>query len=113
MVKCGALFEVRTEFLNIIYRSFGLKRRGDILSRYSFHHLSKSFLSLLSLPEDGNMATLRNVVDISVILGSHGGDTKVNVLWDVAPCSLIEIYRHFRGSYCLHYRPDDGGSKRL
>jgi hypothetical protein len=24
-VKCGVLFEVRTEFLNIIYRSFGLK----------------------------------------------------------------------------------------
>jgi hypothetical protein len=26
MVKCGVLFEVRTGFLNIIYRSVGLKR---------------------------------------------------------------------------------------
>jgi hypothetical protein len=26
MVKCGVLFEVRTEFLNIILTSFGLKR---------------------------------------------------------------------------------------
>jgi hypothetical protein len=25
MVKCGVLFEVRTEFLNIIYTSFGCK----------------------------------------------------------------------------------------
>jgi hypothetical protein len=25
MVKCGVLFEVRTEFLNIIYMSFGFK----------------------------------------------------------------------------------------
>jgi hypothetical protein len=25
MVKCGVLFEVRTEFLNNIYTSFGLK----------------------------------------------------------------------------------------
>jgi hypothetical protein len=25
MVKCGVLFEVRTEFLNIIFISFGLK----------------------------------------------------------------------------------------
>jgi hypothetical protein len=25
MVKCGVLFEVRTEFLNIVYTSFGLK----------------------------------------------------------------------------------------
>jgi hypothetical protein len=26
MVKCGVLFEVRTEFLNIIYRSFVFKK---------------------------------------------------------------------------------------
>jgi hypothetical protein len=26
MVKCGVLFEVRTEFLNSIYTSFGFKR---------------------------------------------------------------------------------------
>jgi hypothetical protein len=27
MVKCGVLFEVRTEFLNIIYKTFGFKER--------------------------------------------------------------------------------------
>jgi hypothetical protein len=33
---------------------------------------------------------------------------KMTVFWDVAPCSLVEIDRRFRG--VLH-RPDDGGSK--
>jgi hypothetical protein len=31
MVKCGVPFEVRTEFLNIIYTSFGLKGLNLIL----------------------------------------------------------------------------------
>jgi hypothetical protein len=37
----------------------------------------------------------------------------MTVVWDVAPCGLVEINRRFRGAYCLHYqanppRPDDG-----
>jgi hypothetical protein len=36
------------------------------------------------------------------------------VFWVVAPCSLIEVYQHFRGPCCLHHQgPDDGGSKDL
>jgi hypothetical protein len=36
------------------------------------------------------------------------------VFWDVAPCSLVEIYRRFRGAYCLYHQgDDDGGSKKL
>jgi hypothetical protein len=42
------------------------------------------------------------------------------VFWVVAPCSVVEISRHFRFSCCLHHhhgddddRPDDGGSKDL
>jgi hypothetical protein len=30
--------------------------------------------------------------------------------WDVAPCSHVEVDRHFRGAYCLHQCSDDGGS---
>jgi hypothetical protein len=26
------------------------------------------------------------------------------VFWDVAPCSLAEIDRRFRGAYCLHHQ---------
>jgi hypothetical protein len=33
---------------------------------------------------------------------------KMAVFWVVAPCSLVEVYRRFRGD-----RPDDGGSKYL
>jgi hypothetical protein len=29
---------------------------------------------------------------------------KMTVFWDVAPCSLAEVYRRFRGAYCLHYQ---------
>jgi hypothetical protein len=29
---------------------------------------------------------------------------KLTVFWDVAPCSIIKIYRRFRGDYCLHHQ---------
>jgi hypothetical protein len=41
---------------------------------------------------------------------------KIAVFWVVAPCSLVDVYQHFRGPCCLHYPgdgPDDGGSKDL
>jgi hypothetical protein len=28
---------------------------------------------------------------------------KITVLWDVAPCSLVEVYRRFRGACCPHH----------
>jgi hypothetical protein len=39
---------------------------------------------------------------------------KMTVFWDDVPCSLVEVYRHFRGAYRLHHQgdySDDGGSK--
>jgi hypothetical protein len=33
---------------------------------------------------------------------------KMVVFWDVAPFSLVEIYRRFRGSYCLHHQAMSG-----
>jgi hypothetical protein len=32
---------------------------------------------------------------------------KFRVIWDVVPCSHVEVDRRFRGAYCLHHRPDD------
>jgi hypothetical protein len=29
------------------------------------------------------------------------------VLWDMAPCSPIEVDRRFRGAYCLHNQGDE------
>jgi hypothetical protein len=28
----------------------------------------------------------------------------MTVFWDVAPCSLVEIDRRFRGAYCLYHQ---------
>lgn len=30
-----------------------------------------------------------------------------NILWDVAPCSLTEIGRCYRGAYCFNHQGDD------
>jgi hypothetical protein len=35
---------------------------------------------------------------------------KMDVSWDVAPCSLVEAYRRFRGAFCLHYQGDEAVS---
>jgi hypothetical protein len=37
---------------------------------------------------------------------------KMTVFWDVAPCSLVEVYCHFRDVCCCHQKdhPDDGGN---
>jgi hypothetical protein len=29
---------------------------------------------------------------------------KMAIFWVVAPCCLVEVYRRFRGAYCLHYQ---------
>jgi hypothetical protein len=35
---------------------------------------------------------------------------KITIFWDVAPCSLVEVYRRFRGAFCLHYQGDEYSS---
>jgi hypothetical protein len=29
---------------------------------------------------------------------------KIAVFWDIAPCSLIEVYQRFRGPCCLYHQ---------
>jgi hypothetical protein len=31
----------------------------------------------------------------------------MTVFWDVAPCSLVDIDRRFRGTYCLYHQGDE------
>jgi hypothetical protein len=32
------------------------------------------------------------------------------VFWVIAPCSLVEVYRRFRGDYCLHNQGAEAAS---
>jgi hypothetical protein len=32
---------------------------------------------------------------------------KITVFWDAASCSLAEVYRRFRGSFCRHHHCDN------
>jgi hypothetical protein len=47
------------------------------------------------------------------ISGSQGDEFEDGCLRVVASCSLVEVYRSFRGACCLHHQGDesDGGSK--
>jgi hypothetical protein len=40
---------------------------------------------------------------------------KMTVFWVVGPCSLVEVYRRFKGACCLYHQgdPDNGGCKHL
>jgi hypothetical protein len=43
-----------------------------------------------------------------VRIGKH---LKMSVFWVVVTCSLVEVYRRFRGDSSFHHRCDDKGSK--
>jgi hypothetical protein len=38
---------------------------------------------------------------------------KITAFWDTAPCSLMEVDRHFGGVYYLHHQGDDEGCTHL
>jgi hypothetical protein len=48
-----------------------------------------------------------NNSDTGEISGSHGGEYEHDYLSDVAPYSLVEADRRFRGAQCLHQRSDE------
>jgi hypothetical protein len=39
-------------------------------------------------------------------------NNKMAVFWVVAPCSLVEVYRRFRGACCLQHQGDDRQTTR-
>jgi hypothetical protein len=40
-------------------------------------------------------------INLGEISGSHGGEHEVTVFLAYAQCSLVEVYRRFRGASCL------------
>jgi hypothetical protein len=45
------------------------------------------------------------------ISGSHGRDYEYESFWDVAPCSLVQVHRRFRGAQCLHHQGGESSQK--
>jgi hypothetical protein len=41
------------------------------------------------------------------------GSMKMSVFWNIAPCSLVETDRRFRGAYCFHHHGHDNGRRNL
>jgi hypothetical protein len=65
--------------------------------------------SLTKLPFEENPT-------LNMIIRKHDNFTtmKTTAFWDIAPCSLVEVDRRFRGAYCLlHHGDEDGGSTHL
>jgi hypothetical protein len=60
-------------------------------SNYVFH---KMFLISINNLNDVGSETLTSVTP------------KTAVFWVVAPCSLVEVYRRFRGPRCLYHQTD-------
>jgi hypothetical protein len=68
-------------------------------------------IALTCIVLQGNIPSSENSLYMGAVL-----QTKTNVFWDAAPCILVEVYRHFKGTYCPHhqdYGPDGGGSYQL
>jgi hypothetical protein len=47
------------------------------------------------------------------ISGSDSVGMKMAIIWDVAPCSLVDIDLCFGGAYCLHHQGSDSGGSEL
>jgi hypothetical protein len=68
------------------------------------------FSSVSSTHIYGVVLKLRdNLVRFQVITTAS---TKMAVFWDVAPCSLLVVYRRFICTYCLHHQGDNNGDSK-
>jgi hypothetical protein len=70
--------------------------------RYHFHPCSweNSLHPLLSLP-----FSLLLAITLQLQCWANWRDSvEMNVFWDVTLWGLVEVYRRFRGAYCLHYQ---------
>jgi hypothetical protein len=48
-----------------------------------------------------NFRRFSNVVRFHVLTVAS---VKMTAFWDIAPCSLVDVDRRFRGAYCLHHQ---------
>jgi hypothetical protein len=96
-------------------------RKTSNLTSYWFVHLRDSNVGHLTCgsqtfgPLTQSSITLRTKLFSKIgritVLPTNDS-SKTPVFCDVAPCSLIEIDRRFRGAYCLHRQGDDDGRNK-
>jgi hypothetical protein len=106
----------------VVFLSSGTER---IFSNVT--HLARILLQILAVrnvmwvytkcgtKEFGYMTTILWADTQTALVGFEvltAASMKMTVFWAVASCSLVEIYRRFRGT-CGTNRPDDGDSKYL
>jgi hypothetical protein len=82
---------------------------GQFLSECSAQH-PRWQPSLCSPPWEPEIQNLSPFVRFQVLKATN---MKIIASWHIVPCSLVEVYRLFRGAYCLYHRPDDGGNTYL
>jgi hypothetical protein len=119
MVKCYVLLEVWTEFLNIIYTSFGSKGLNAVV----LYVLLFLYVCLGSWDELEVLSCLWNMHSL-LFAKTWNPHLKHNFVWGVAKfchrarwhslymipfwnivlCSLIEVDQYFSGAYCLHHQ---------
>jgi hypothetical protein len=57
---------------------------------------------LLSINEDLAHKEIIHLTNVGDILTASS--MKITIFWDVEQCSLVEFYRRFRSTCCLHHR---------
>jgi hypothetical protein len=75
-----------------------------------------SYLIRYQLPKISVMSYRKNLYKPEIEKAEFACVMKMAVFRIVVLCSLVEVYRRFRGACCrarLSYRPDDEGSNRL
>jgi hypothetical protein len=50
---------------------------------------------------------VREILNVNSLVRLHLNVMKMAVFWVVAPYSLVEVYRRFRGACCIHHEGDD------
>jgi hypothetical protein len=69
--------------------------------------LKMQLIQFNNLREVGDLVIFRSSCYFMRFQVLTAANVKFKVLWNVAPCSHIEVGRHLRSACCLHHQGDD------
>jgi hypothetical protein len=78
-----------------------------------FHILTLYFLFYIAIFPSILVTVPKNILSFVRLQVLTAASMKIRAFWDLVPCYLLGVDRHFRSTYCLHHRSDDGGSTHL